>query len=130
MSQQNESWKHTALTHPFGSHPLVSAPANAVQRSCEQVPCGGVVDVDWQRPLTHVCAVVHVVPHFPQLFGSLIVSTHMLVQSVIPPEHWQVLLVQVDPLGQTLLQLPQFWSSCVVSTQRLPQTVKLQVLPS
>jgi hypothetical protein len=44
--------------------------------------------------------------------------------------HTHLLFVQLEPLTHALLHWPQFWSSCEVSTQRLPQTVKLQVLPS
>jgi hypothetical protein len=128
--QQYESDAHTLDTQPVGSQPGVSEDESS-QRPCAHVPCGGVpLACAVQMPLMHVSVVVQVFPHEPQLLGSLVVSTHMLVQSVIPPEHWHALLVQLDPLGQTLLHCPQFWSSCVVSTQRLPQTVKLQVLAS
>lgn len=77
-----------------------------------------------------VVLVAHAWPHVPQLELSVIVSTQTLLQSVIPPEHWQVLFVQLDPPEHTLLHWPQLLSSMLVSTHRFPHTVYMQELPS
>jgi hypothetical protein len=39
-----------------------------------------------QLPVEHTWPAGHAFPHVPQLVGSLVVSTHVLLQSVEPPE--------------------------------------------
>jgi len=71
--------------HPWVSHPSVRAPP-LVQSEWEQLPCGGAFDVlfvdaaHW--PFEHVSVLAQARPHPPQLFGSLVVSTHCVPQTV------------------------------------------------
>ena len=48
-------------------------------------------------------------PQEPQLLLSLLVSTQVPPQLVVPPEHWQVPFAQFMPLEQAWPQAPQLW---------------------
>ena len=72
--QQYESCVQTALTQPLGSQPGESADESS-HKLCEHVPCGGTpLACAWHAPFMHVCVVVHMVPHLPQLFESVMRS--------------------------------------------------------
>ncbi len=80
----------------------------------------------WQVPLTHdgvekQCE--HFVPQPPQLLGSVWVSTHAPLQSVVPLGHAQVPLEQVAPVGHAVPQAPQLCGSLASVTQALPHKV-------
>lgn len=71
----------------------------------------------WVVTVTHG-PLVQTFPQAPQLFGSLVTSTHLPLQSAFPLGHAaQVPPWQAVPLGQTLLQAPQLLLSPVVSMQ-------------
>jgi hypothetical protein len=61
----------------------------------------------------------------PQFAGSLVVSTHAVPHSWVPPEQVvaQTLDEQACPLGQALPQAPQLAASFVVFTHELPHRV-------
>ena len=65
--------------------------------------------------------VVHVCPQVPQLFGSVWVSTHWLLQQLfggphdVPP-HPHAPATHVSPAGHTFPHFPQFLESVWVST--------------
>jgi hypothetical protein len=68
-------------------------------------------------------------PHIPQLFGSLFVSTHWPMHAELPTAqltpHWLSLHVATPPMGGTgghgLLQPPQLFRSVLGSTHAFPQ---------
>jgi hypothetical protein len=55
-------------------------------------------------------------PHPPQLFTSLLVSTHFPLQNVVPEGHWHLLLTHDMPEGHALLHPPQLFVSVKVFT--------------
>jgi hypothetical protein len=59
------------------------------------------------------------------LFGSVLVSTQVLLHLVVPPPHTssQLLPLQICPDEQGALQEPQCAGSAVVSTHLLPHLV-------
>jgi hypothetical protein len=77
-----------------------------------------------QAPPMQTVPPVQAMPHPPQLFGSVFVSTQAPVQSVVPAGH---MVVQV--IAQTCIEVhivpqpPQFCGSVFVSTQTPPQSV-------
>ena len=77
-----------------------------------------------QLPRRQIWAIVHRVPHMPQLLRSLFVSTHAVPQSVVPRPHAvQTPIAHVPPQPQLLPQAPQLKASPLVSMQRKPQRV-------
>jgi hypothetical protein len=78
-------------------------------------------------PEVHVSDMEHVFPQEPQFELSVWVSTHAELHSV-PMLHVHTLLMQVAPVGQTLLHMPQLFESLVVSTHIAPHIVPAQVL--
>ena len=72
--QQYESALQTFVTQPVVSQPGLSAVESA-QSECEHVPCGGTpVACVVHVPFMHIWPVVHIFPHVPQLFASLVRS--------------------------------------------------------
>jgi hypothetical protein len=65
----------------------------------------------------------HAVPHAPQLLKSLLVSTHLSLQFVIPAGHEHVPFVHTPPAGHLLVQAPQLLVLLERSMQALPQFV-------
>ncbi len=115
-----------SYVHPSGSH-VSERYVPDEQSECEQLPWGGALLMAVQVPDVHVSDVVHVFPHEPQFELSVWVSTHAPLQSV-PVLHVHTLLMQVAPVGQTLLHMPQLFESLVVSTHIEPHIVPAQVL--
>jgi hypothetical protein len=113
------------LVQPSVSHPSDRA-VPAVQSEWLHDPCGGASLVATHLPDVQVSDVEQVLPHAPQLFGSLVVSTQLPVHRV-PVPHTQVLLWHVAPDGQALPHMPQLLLSLVVSTQLVPHIVPMQV---
>jgi hypothetical protein len=68
---------------------------------------------------------VHVMPHEPQLFGSVVTSTQLAPQSVWPAGHaaTQAPIEHTWSAPQTLLQAPQLLTSVLVSTHTPLQLV-------
>ena len=80
VSQQYESFAQIVLVHPTPSHPDARSVLSS-QSEWAHVPCGGTfVVVVSHIELTH--APLQTLKHVPQLFGSLVVSTQSLPQSV------------------------------------------------
>lgn len=75
-----------------------------------------------QRLLLH-CHVVHVVPHAPQLVGSVRVSTQLPPQSVRPGPHEHVPETHAAVAGHLIPHAPQLRLSELTSTQRPPHDV-------
>lgn len=71
-------------------------------------------------PLSQTSPVPHLVPHVPQLFGSVAVSVHSPLQSACPAAHWQVPLVQLCPLTHVVPHAPQLVLSDFRSTHAPP----------
>lgn len=70
------------------------------------------VVIVWQGPF------VQTVPQAPQLLGSLVTSTHLPPQAVLPlGQAVQALFWHAVPLGQRFPHVPQLLLSPVVSTQ-------------
>jgi hypothetical protein len=71
-------------------------------------------------PLSHVGEEKQVeqrVPHPPQCWVSVLVSTHAPPQFVVPLGHWQMPLEQVLPVGHVWPQVPQLRGSVCRLTQ-------------
>ena len=67
---------------------------------------------------------MHDSPHFPQLEGSLLWSTHTPLQRVLPGGHAvQALPAQICPAAHATPQAPQFEGSTDVFTQAFPHLV-------
>ena len=62
---------------------------------------------------------VHVVPHAPQFFGSVFVSTQVPLHTDCPVGHTHWLLVQEAPVAHAVVQLPQCAVLAVMSTHWL-----------
>jgi hypothetical protein len=80
----------------------------------------------WQVPFWHEDVAKYeeqTVPHAPQLWKSLLVSTHLPLQFVIPlgQPHWPA--VQTPPVGHADPHAPQFAALVCVSTQAPLQLV-------
>jgi hypothetical protein len=77
-----------------------------------------------QTPALHTVPPVQAIPHPPQLFESVFVSTQAPVQFVVPAGHAVVHIIE-----QTCIEVhivphpPQFCGSVFVSTQTPPQRV-------
>jgi hypothetical protein len=69
--------------------------------------------------MTH--AALQVVPHAPQLFGSVCSFTHAPLHTVSPLGHAQLPLWQVPPVSHVVPQAPQLFGSVCSSTHALPQ---------
>lgn len=82
-----------------------------------------------QAPLTQACPAPHAVPHAPQFWKLISVSTHWLLHSVLPAGQPQVLAMQACPGPHAVPQLPQLFESLVVSTQLAPQSTSGEVHP-
>ncbi len=63
-------------------------------------------------------------PHPPQLRGSICVFEHVVPQSESLPEHEHWLPMQLAPAGHGWLQAPQLLGSLVRSMQELPHVVR------
>jgi hypothetical protein len=82
--------------------------------------------------LTQLAPFAHCLPHPPQLFGSVCVSTHAFEQLVsVTPESEVQLRLQTPPLqagslaGQTIPQAPQLFGSLCVGVQMPLQRIPL-----
>ena len=84
----------------------------------------------WHMPPAHVSPAMQAFPQVAQLFGSVAVSVHPVVQQVCVPVHaapplqpigWHMLATQVFPAGQATPHPPQFLGSLVVSKQPFGQ---------
>lgn len=73
-----------------------------------------------QLPATHVSPLGQTLPHSPQLFGSVCVSTQAPLHSVCPDGHWQVVPEQTPPVGQVTQVPPQHVSSLLQGGSQLP----------
>jgi hypothetical protein len=73
-------------------------------------------------PFEHTCPAAHTFPQVPQLFGSLCVWMHTLLQR-IPFWHWQTPAWHVVPAAQRALHPPQLALFVERSRQLLPHCV-------
>jgi hypothetical protein len=64
----------------------------------------------WQVDCEHICPVPHACPQLPQLWLSLVRSTHAPLHAVLPEGHLHVPLVHVAPAGQAWPHRPQLWT--------------------
>jgi hypothetical protein len=92
-----------------------------------------IVLEDAHCPPLHVPAPfpAHELPHVPQLFASLFVSTHLPPHAESPPPHERPQTPAVhegvapDAVGHALAQPPQFAGSVAVLTQEPLQSVRV-----
>ncbi len=68
-------------------------------------------------PLTHAWPAPQAVPHAPQFWKLICVSTHWLPQAVVPVGQAHFPAMQVRPLPHWVPQAPQFELLLEVSTQ-------------
>jgi len=70
-------------------------------------------------PAEQTSPLAQVLPQAPQLEGSTLVSTHLPLQSSVPPPQLPVHLpaLQTSPAAQAVPQVPQLEGSKSVSTQ-------------
>jgi len=99
-----------AQTSPAQDEQLEVSDEPVEQRECEQLPCGGTVDVVIEEhvPPLHVEPEPHALPQLPQFASLVAVSTHEPLQSVPPPLHEQAPPLHDEPEGQAVPQPPQF----------------------
>lgn len=81
-----------------------------------------VPQVTVQLPWEQTSPGGHALPHPPQLFGSLCVSTQLPLHLAPPLAHWHAPPWHVVPALQTVSHPPQLELSDVSSTQKPPQS--------
>jgi hypothetical protein len=92
-----------------------------------------VVQSTLQMPLRHTGVpdvAEHIVPHAPQLFGSLKIAVHappLHVSSPAGHAHWP--MTQLRPFTQRVPQPPQFKPSVCSLTHTLPHALKPAAQP-
>lgn len=97
------------------------------QHVCEPLQVGPPLQpiVDLHLPPLQMSPMAHGMPQPPQLFGSVLVSTHLSVQQVSEIGHgmvhpvagWHLLATHVSVAAQAMPQPPQLVGSLVVSVQ-------------
>jgi hypothetical protein len=126
-------WLHVPPAHRSLLHGLPEAHCESLQQAAHTPPPQSrSPPVHTQWPDTHACPAPHAVPHAPQLFTSLVVSTSqpseaMALQSANPVSHVNPhapiahVAVPCATVEQTAPQPPQFETLACVSTQPPPQ---------
>jgi hypothetical protein len=67
----------------------------------------GDVQVDVHEPALQACVAEQVVPHFPQLLGSVCSFTQTPLHDAVPLGHTQAPALHVWPVGHVLPHAPQ-----------------------
>jgi hypothetical protein len=104
-----QAWPHEpqlALSELRSTHP----PLQALR---------GVVQEVVHTPELHTWLLLHAVVQLPQWFGSAVVSTQALPQTMLPAGHVHVLPEQICVAPQAIPQLPQ-WAGSLVRSVHAP----------